>query len=138
MILAGGRSRRMGRDKADLQVGGQSLLVRTACVLSEVVDEILVVGRDSFSSALPHSVRAVPDEVPGIGPLGGLLSGLRRTTYPYAVVVACDLPFLDAGVLRHLLTLAPGYDAVVPFVGGHNQPLHAVYRADGVGQRKVG
>jgi molybdenum cofactor guanylyltransferase len=126
LILAGGSSRRMGSDKAALRLGGRTLLDRTISVLESVADEVLVVGpRHHAPSA--SKVRLVQDDVPNAGPLGGLLTGLRRVNGSYAVTVACDLPFLEADVLRFLLELAPAYDAVVPRVDGQNQTLHAVY-----------
>lgn len=126
LILAGGASRRMGRDKAALTLGGRTLLDRTIHVLESVVDEVLVVGGSDRVPSAPE-VRLIRDDVPNAGPLGGLLAGLRRVGSQYALAVACDLPFLEAGVLRYLLDLAPGYDAVVPQVDGQNQTLHAVY-----------
>ena len=126
LILAGGASRRMGQDKAALTLGGRTLLDRTISVLECVVDEVLVVGPRHHGTSVPE-VRLVQDDVPNAGPLGGLLAGLRRVSSSYAVTVACDLPFLEADVLRYLLDLAPGYDAVVPRVDGQYQTLHAVY-----------
>jgi len=126
LILAGGASRRMGRDKPALTLDGRTLLDRTICVLAAVVDEVLVVGPRQQALSAPE-VRVVQDDVPNAGPLGGLLAGLRRVSCSYAVTVACDLPFLEANVLRYLLDLSPGYDAVVPRVDGQNQTLHAVY-----------
>jgi molybdopterin-guanine dinucleotide biosynthesis protein A len=139
LILAGGLSRRMGRDKAMLVIDGQTLLARTVQVLSMVVGEILVVGRRHLP-VFECSVESVPDDVPQVGPLGGLHAGLSRITSPYAVTVACDLPFLNPSLLRYLLQLAAGYDAVVPRVDGRTQPLHAVYAREvrHVIQRQLG
>jgi molybdopterin-guanine dinucleotide biosynthesis protein A len=147
LILAGGASRRLGRDKAALMLGKQTLLDRTISILSSLVDDVLVVGLKhqapdptrpdptfgprvglrAEGGSTSATVRFVPDDLPDLGPLGGLLTGLRRLRSPYAVVVACDLPFLDAKVLHYLLGLAPGHDAVVPVLAGRNQSLHAVY-----------
>lgn len=116
----------MGQDKATLRINGQSLLERTVSVLASVTDELFVVGRKSLSPPAPAAT-AIPDDTSSAGPLGGLVTGLRQSHHTYAVVVACDLPFLDAELLRHLLHLAPGYDAVVPRIDGRAQVLHAVY-----------
>jgi molybdopterin-guanine dinucleotide biosynthesis protein A len=127
IILAGGQSLRMGRDKAELRIGDQTILEGSIEVLLEVAEEVLVVGRPVVTSSLNRAIRAVPDDVPNAGPLGGLVSGLRQIESPYAIVVACDHPFLDARLLRYLLGLASGYDAVVPVIEGRSQPTHAVY-----------
>lgn len=125
IILAGGASRRMGTDKASLGFGGETLLSRTVRVVSQVTDDVLVVGRVGGNDAL--SARYLADDFPNSGPLGGLLTGLRQARYPYATVVACDMPFLDASVLRLMGEVAEGYDAVVPRLDGSAQPTLAVY-----------
>lgn len=131
VVLAGGRSVRMGRDKALLVLDGSSLLEWAVHVLEQTTGEVIVVGRGR-PSGWDIPARFVPDDLPGAGPLGGLLTGLRVARRPFVAVVACDMPFLEAATLRALLRLAPGYDAVVPRVDGQAQPLHAVY-ARGIG-----
>lgn len=126
IIVAGGKSRRMGRDKAQLKIDGATLLARTACVLAEVANEVLVVGRETLPSGMGRA-RAALDDVPDSGPLGGLATGMRCAAYPLVIAVSCDLPFISADILRLLIRLAPGYDAVVPRPGGKPQPLAAVY-----------
>jgi molybdopterin-guanine dinucleotide biosynthesis protein A len=118
IILAGGRSRRMGRDKAGLRLREETLLEQTVRVLRAVAEDVVVVGGDRPG--------AVADEVPRQGPIGGIATGLRHIHQPYAVAAACDHPFLSARVLRYLADLIRGYDAVVP-VDDHIHPLHAVY-----------
>jgi molybdopterin-guanine dinucleotide biosynthesis protein A len=116
----------MGRDKAILPFGGQSLIERVVDTLVPLVDDIVVVGSERHIS-LPGSATFVPDDIPGAGPLGGLLTGLKTISHETALTVACDMPFLDRRVLHLLLALSDGYDAVVPEVGGRLHPLHAVY-----------
>lgn len=125
LILAGGKSARLGREKTGALLGGETLLAR-AIRLTRPLGEVVVVG-DGRALALPPGVRVAADLFPGKGPLGGLYTGLILSPSPYAVAVACDMPFIDARLLGHLLTLAPGYDAVVPRVGELLEPLHAVY-----------
>jgi molybdopterin-guanine dinucleotide biosynthesis protein A len=120
----------MGQDKALLTLKDFSLLDRTIDCLSVVSDDVLVVGREQIDPPDERDVRVLPDEFQGKGPLAGLLTGLRAAHHRHSIAVACDLPFLSAHVLRSLLNLAPGYQAVVPRVGGHAQMLHAVYRRD--------
>ena len=69
----------------------------------------------------------VPDLVAGKGALGGIHSAVHHAATPHCLVVACDMPFLNAGVLRYLAEQRAGYDVVVPSVHGRSQPLHAVY-----------
>jgi molybdopterin-guanine dinucleotide biosynthesis protein A len=106
VMLAGGQSRRMGADKAAL-IGPRVEAILRACFPA-----VLVI-RD--------------DDRPGLGPIGGLATALRRVETDAIFVAACDMPFLDAALIRELVELLPGYDAVVPQVGEYGEPLHAVY-----------
>jgi molybdopterin-guanine dinucleotide biosynthesis protein A len=125
-VLAGGASRRMGRDKAALTFDGEPLLARVVRRLREATPEVLVVGPPE-RARLAAGARVVPDARPGAGPLGGIYTALCAAATPYCVVVACDMPFVRPALLRHLLDLAPGYAAVVPRSARGPEPLHAVY-----------
>lgn len=125
-MLAGGQSRRFGQDKALLRLGAVTLLEQTIQRLLTVAQEVVVVGPRP-EVARPRWVRTVDDDLPGAGPLAALLTGLEAAGHPLAVVVGCDLPFLDPAVLAALVELSPGWDVVAPRVGGQLQPLHAVY-----------
>jgi len=130
IVLAGGRSRRMGGlDKRWAIVDGRSLLERAIRSLQHWCDEVLVIAAlgEELTLAVP-GVRVVNDRF-AAGPLGGLEAGLRSMRSPCAVVVACDMPFLDSRLLQHLSRLCDGYDAVVPIWDKRSQPLHAVYAA---------
>jgi molybdopterin-guanine dinucleotide biosynthesis protein A len=124
--MAGGRSSRLGRDKALLEVAGETLLARAVRTLAQVCDEVLVVGQAERTALVP-GVRVVPDERPGIGPLGGIATGLRAMTGDRLLAVATDMPLLSLPLLRHLLDLSPGFDVTIPRVEGRTQQLHAVY-----------
>ena len=128
IILAGGMSTRLGTDKALLDFGGKTLLENTIERLSEVTSDIVIACGAGTHPGWPD-VRAqlVPDRHRGRGPLAGLDAGLRAITGDAAVVVACDMPFLNPDVLHHMTSLLEGYDAVVPIVGGRRHALHAVY-----------
>jgi molybdopterin-guanine dinucleotide biosynthesis protein A len=128
VVLAGGQSRRMGRDKALLELSGETLLARAVRLLSAVTTELLVVGRQALDGS-PSSVRIVPDEQPGLGPLGGIATALRTMRTQHALVVACDMPLLQPALLRLLLSLAAQADAIVPRSAQGPEPLHAVYSA---------
>jgi molybdopterin-guanine dinucleotide biosynthesis protein A len=128
VVLAGGQSRRMGRDKALIELGGETLLVRAARVLATVTGEVLVVGRPPGEPG-PVGARLVADVYPGLGPLGGIVTALRAMHTPLALVVACDMPLLQAALIRYLIGLASEYEAVVPRTEQGPEPLHAVYSA---------
>ncbi len=124
LLLTGGTSRRMGRDKATLVIGGQRLVDRTAAVLSEVCSPALEVGPGH--SDLP----AVTEDPPGQGPLAAMAAGGRslvtRGHRGPAIVLAVDMPNVTAALLRFLADF-PGGSSVVPFVEGRAQPLCARY-----------
>jgi molybdenum cofactor guanylyltransferase len=129
VILAGGRSSRMGANKAEMILEGEPLLVRVVRRLSPAVDDLLIIGPQSLESLAPQ-VRVIGDAVPAIGPLGGLYTALRSTTSARVVLAACDMPFIRSGLVRAMLTLAEEHqevDAVVLRANERIQPLHAVY-----------
>lgn len=130
LILAGGKSSRMGRPKAWLPFHGPPLLARVLGRLAPLFEERVVVRAPG--QELPDvAARFVEDEQPGLGPVAGLAVGLAAVTRPLAFVVSCDAPFVDPRVVAHLVARCqPPYAAVVPFWEGRLQPLHAVYRAD--------
>lgn len=110
VVLAGGKSSRMGRDKATLELDGVTLQERAVAALRGCFAEVLVIRED---------------DVPGLGPIGGLLTALRHISTPALFLVACDMPFLDAGLIRRMAGELAGYDAVaIP-----GEPLHAAYSA---------
>jgi molybdenum cofactor guanylyltransferase len=129
IVLAGGQSRRMGRDKALIDYQGRPIIAHVIETLGVLTDDVVVVSNrsDLYSS---FGARVVPDYDPPCGPLGGIAVGLRAAQHSLAVVAACDMPFLNVSLLRWLIDLAAGYDAVVPQSGAEFEPLHAVYRRD--------
>jgi molybdopterin-guanine dinucleotide biosynthesis protein A len=130
VILAGGVSRRLERNKALERIGGKALIERVVGSLVPLTTEVLVVvGRPEQAAALhlPPSVRVVSDRYPGRGSLGGILSGVDASAEPWSLVVACDMPFLSPELLRHLIGESTNVDAVVPRLGGQPEPLHALY-----------
>lgn len=125
-ILAGGRSRRMGRDKAGLLLGGQRLIAWGLGALRPLVAEVLVIANDPAPFA-DLGIRVVPDTLPGVGPVGGIHAALAASTLPHVFCLACDMPFAQPAVIGYLCQLAPGFDVVVPWSGRGYEPLHAVY-----------
>lgn len=126
-VMAGGKSRRMGRDKAWLDLGdGRPIVRRVIEVLREVADEVLVVANDERYRSL--GLRVVPDRFPEGGALGGIATGVGAATHDRVLVAACDMPFLRPEVFRLVVERGEGHDAVVPRVGGEFETLHALYK----------
>jgi molybdopterin-guanine dinucleotide biosynthesis protein A len=131
VILAGGLSTRLGRDKASEVLLGRSLLQRVIDRLDGLIDEYVIVaaagqGLPAMDTKVP--VRSVEDAYEQVGPLGGIYSGLSAMQGVWAVTVACDMPLLQPALLAELLRLASGHEAVVPLNdGGLPEPLCAVY-----------
>lgn len=133
LVLAGGESRRLGRDKALLRRGGVSQLARMAALLDDVTDEVFVSTR-AEQQAEPERSRfpQVVDRYEGIGPVAGILSAMDE--YPDAdwLVLACDLPNVDARTLAVLLERRSDARPFTAFVSSHDglpEPLCALYRA---------
>jgi molybdopterin-guanine dinucleotide biosynthesis protein A len=128
IVLAGGASSRLGTDKAFLLVAGEPLVARTVHKLAALSDDLIVVTNDPAPyEPLALPVRLVPDERPSFGSLMGIYSGLKKARHSLALVVACDMPFLSLPLLRTMLSLAQGYDVVIPAWDGLLEPLHAIY-----------
>jgi molybdenum cofactor guanylyltransferase len=126
VLLAGGKSRRMGEDKRFLLVGGQSLYERGLTVLCSMFHEVrIVIAQDS--PPLSSDVPVVRDLVPNCGTLGGIYTGLKEAGTAHIFVVACDMPFLNPEVIRYLVTLKTQNDAVIVRLRQGMQPTHAVY-----------
>ena len=126
VLLAGGKSRRMGEDKRYLVVGEQTLLERGLGVLRSIFQEVLVViAQDSLP--LGVDARVVRDLVPDCGSLGGLYTGLTQATTPYIFVVACDMPFLDPAVITQFTSRRASADIVIAKLAARLHPMHALY-----------
>ncbi len=126
-VLAGGKSSRMGSDKAFLQLDGRTLLARALELAQAAAPQVFIVGqRDKFACF----GAVVEDVFPGRGPLGGIHAALSATATELNLVLAVDLPFMRADFLRYLLERARASSAlvVVPRALGGYQPLCAVYR----------
>jgi molybdenum cofactor guanylyltransferase len=131
IVLCGGESRRMGRSKALLPFGPETMVERTVRIVQQVVSPVIVVGAQGQSlPKFASNVRVLHDEIDAIGPLGGLCTGLAalRTECELAFVTACDTPFLDPQVIRYLVDSMGDHDLVIPREGDYYHPLTAVYR----------
>ena len=130
VILAGGMSRRLGRNKALEPFQGEPLIRRVIRRMSRVADEIIVVANDDSRVQeldLPPEATPVIDEYPGKGSLGGIYTGLNAARTEWAVFCACDMPFPEPRLYRALLSARDGFAAVAPVVDGRPEPVHAAY-----------
>ena len=126
VLLAGGKSRRMGEDKRYLIVGEQTLLERGLAVLRSTFQEVLVViAQDSLP--LNIDARVVRDLVADCGSLGGVYTGLMQATTPYIFVAACDMPFLNQAVITQFIRRRTTADIVMAQLAARLHPMHAVY-----------
>ena len=134
IVLAGGRSSRMGSDKASLLLDGHSLLHRTVAALDAVVDEVVIVRAADQSIPLVQrrgSLVVVEDPVEGQGPLFGMATGLEASSGQIALVVGVDHPFLRPALLRLLVERIRGGERwVLPIADGRPQPLCSAFASD--------
>lgn len=136
ILLAGGLGTRLnGREKALMVCEGRTLLERTLDVLDNVSDEVIVSLRDE--SQLRHfsiylkGRKVVFDSIRDAGPLAGMLAGFEQACTDYVFAVACDMPFINPGLMDMMFGMVMGHDALVPInENGVKEPLHAVYRRD--------
>src|SRR5437660_10551955 len=126
VLLAGGKSRRMGEDKRYLVVGEQTLLERGLGVLHSIFQEVLVVIAQD-SPPLVVDARVVRDLVPDCGSLGGLYTGLTRATTSCIFLIGCDMPFLDQAVIAQLTSRRCTADIVMAKLGALLHPMDALY-----------
>ena len=131
LILAGGKSRRMGLDKRFLEVGGQALLARTIAVCETLFEDIMIVAAvPETSIETRHTV--IHDIIPDCATLGGIYTGLTHASLDYGFVVACDMPWLQPDLVKFLVELLhepqeASYDIIIPKPQSGLQPTHAVY-----------
>ncbi len=127
VILAGGKSSRFGSNKAFADVNGRQLIQRVIGVMRAVFEELILITNDPGEySSLGIPMHA--DIIKGLGPLGGIYTGIENMTGRSGFFVACDMPFLNEGLIRHIAEMnGSGYDAVIPKIGWKMEPLHALY-----------
>lgn len=129
IIQAGGGSTRMGQNKALMPFLGQPLIVHILNRIKPLAAEILVTTNQPEEFSFIEAPR-IPDEIIGLGALGGLYTALRAASLPLAAVVACDMPFVNPGLLaaQREILLNEHVDAVLPAIDDGYEPFHAVYR----------
>lgn len=127
IVLCGGRSTRMGRDKGALPFGGETMLDRVVRIVRQVAGEVIVVAR--ADQAVPAGVRVIHDPVEDQGPLAGIAAGLAASTTDLNIVVACDMPLINPAVLQRLADAIGAHDACVAVADGHASALCGIYRS---------
>jgi len=134
IILAGGKGLRFGQNKALETISGKSLLQWVVDSLAAVSTEIIIVTLEracfaSFAMTYPLSsrIRVIGDVYPGKGPLGGIYSGLVTSSCLRAIVVGCDMPFLNAALLEYMTQISSGFDIIIPRTRKGVEPLCAIY-----------
>jgi molybdenum cofactor guanylyltransferase len=130
IILAGGKSLRLGHDKLLETIGYKSLIELAVSHIESLCNKIIIVtaGERTFPMLASHpEVKIINDIFPGKGSLGGIYSGLVESDSFYNLVIASDMPFLNQPLLRHIIEVSDGFDFVLPHVNNMFEPLHAVY-----------
>ena len=135
VVLAGGKSSRMGRPKSLLPFDGEPLIVHIVRALKRMFAEIVIVAApDQELPDLPAVL--VRDDVAHQGPVGGIYYGLKAASGEFCFVTSCDVPFLNPALISYLTAQISRYDVVVPFWENRFQPLHAIYRTKVLGLLK--
>lgn len=135
LILAGGKSKRMGADKCFLKLGNKSMVEHALSLLKPYSSQFILVNNT------PQKIRTlnlefplihVPDLMEGAGPLGGIASGIQYASCPYVLVRAVDMPYLEPGLIDALFYYAADYDCVIPQTAGGCEPLSALYQVESI------
>jgi molybdopterin-guanine dinucleotide biosynthesis protein A len=126
IILSGGKSSRMGANKAFLHVGGERLIDRTVRIFKEIFPEVILVTNSPLDY-LDQDCTIATDIIKGKGPLGGIYTGLFHASHERIFMAACDMPFLNRAFIKYMMDHCADFDIVVPELPDGLQPLHAIY-----------
>ena len=127
VVLAGGRSTRYGKNKALVKLHGIPLIERVLDVMRPIFRRVIIITNtpDEYSYL---ELPMYQDIIKGLGPLGGIITGLRAIPDNAGFFVACDMPFLNQELIRHIVEIKADFDVVVPRISGNLEALHALYR----------
>jgi molybdopterin-guanine dinucleotide biosynthesis protein A len=125
-IIAGGRSKRFGQDKALYPYQGRPLIEYAIETAKRAFGRVAIVADRADRFSFPD-IPCHPDLVPGLGPIGGVLTALHHSDTDHVFILACDMPELDQGLMVHMGEVSAEYDVTVPWVKGYYEPLHAIY-----------
>jgi len=126
LILAGGESSRYGRNKALVKIDGVSLIERVSLVMQSLFQEVILITNTPDEYAFLE-LPMYEDLIKGLGPLGGLFTGLTRMSNDAGFLVACDMPSLNRELIRYMVNMRDNSDVIVPRIEGLLEPLHALY-----------
>ncbi|RLA88687.1 MAG: molybdenum cofactor guanylyltransferase [Deltaproteobacteria bacterium] len=126
VILAGGKSKRIGINKAFIEIAGKPLISIIIDLFSKIFKEVII------SSNQPElytnfNLPVVPDLIPNSGSIGGIYTGLTRSSFDYTFFSACDMPFLNEKLIRFMLSKRNGFDVIIPKTEKGFEPTHAIY-----------
>ena len=129
IILSGGKSIRMGQNKAFIQIDGVPIIKRIHDLFSELFQETIIVANQKglFSQ---FDSRIYSDLIPDIGALGGLYTGIFYSSFHYSFCAACDMPFIKRSLVEYLIKSIQDEDVIIPRTKDGLQPLHAIYSKD--------
>lgn len=126
IILAGGKSKRLGVNKAFIELGSKKLIERIYLKLEKIFNEIIIVT-NSLNNFRNFQAKIVRDKVPGIGPLGAILWGLEASTSKYNFITGCDSPFIKNEIIQLLMKKINQADVTIPYLKKGYEPLLAIY-----------
>lgn len=129
VVLAGGGSTRMGKNKALLQLGEKTMIERIVDTLRPLFKEVIVVTNNPEEYFFLEDIIFVKDQIvlEEKNSLVGIYTGLLAANNPHAFIVPCDMPFLNEAFIRYMVNQLRNEDILIPFIQGHYQPLHAIY-----------
>ncbi|HIC91281.1 MAG TPA: molybdenum cofactor guanylyltransferase [Syntrophaceae bacterium] len=125
-ILAGGKSGRYGINKAFIQIGGIRIIDQITQIFRQIFQEIIIITNTPRDYAYLN-IKIAQDIIPGLGPLGGIYTGLTYASNERTFTIACDMPFIKSELIYYMINLSGAYDVVVPKIQGRLQSLHAIY-----------
>ncbi len=133
VILAGGKSKRFGKNKAFLKIGGKILIDQIVEKTGRLSNEIIIVTNILKKFYYLHkkfdylNVKLTKDIIESKGSLGGIYTGLYIAKNKSILVVACDMPFLNIPLIKHIISYSQDYDVIIPKINNFFEPLHAIY-----------
>ena len=129
VILAGGKSRRYGKNKALVDIDGIPLIQRVLGVMKSLFPSVILITNTPETYAF-LDIPMYEDRIKGLGPLGGIFTALNVIPETASFFVACDMPFLNRDLIRYLVAVRQGFDVVVPNLSGMFETLHALYNRE--------
>ena len=125
VVLAGGKSIRFGKNKAIAEINGERLISRVVNMLGLVFEKIIIISNSPYEYRY-LDVPIYEDIIKGLGPLGGIYTGLSYMDCEAGFFVACDMPFLNEHLIRHMIEIRTDYDAVIPKIDWRIEALHSL------------